>query len=124
MCLDTVREFQVKINPKEKEYVAWKIFILKKHRLRSIYFAKRKNYIENIWYKSSNRKIHYNKFHDYYSSGFHCFSNKKDAQDEQHKLLHGIAVIRKVFIRKITTTGEQGHVKVIVAKEMYIHSQV
>jgi hypothetical protein len=123
MSLVLIRKFSVKKDPKEKEYVGWKIFIVRNSGLRSLYFAKKRNYTENMWYKSSNMKVYYDNRGNYYSSGFHCFTTRREARREQKiESDHPTTVVRKVFIRKITATGEQNSCKVIIANEMYIPS--
>lgn len=128
MCLDKVQKFRVRKDLKEKEYYAWKIFILNSTGLRSPYFAKKIYRLENVWLKSHNRQLYYNNVFNSYTSGFHCYLTKRDALIEKSEIWdlddNTNTIIKKVLLRKIITTGLQSSKRVVVAKEIYIPSQV
>jgi hypothetical protein len=97
MCLNKI----YKIKPKQIKYV-YKVFEKFKDKYAGLYYGS-SPYELNTWYEASKCKI--KSLHgDMYKSGFHCFTNKKDAYSICH--LYGYTVV-KVEVLNITTIGKQ-----------------
>lgn len=129
---------------------AYKIFWFDGHSLRSPYRHTSAEYNFNQWYEDirndllqSKLERNYpdlggyqprNNFDDCYRSGFHCYTNLKDAKlafKGYHEIAGSLYILVKVKLKNVIVLGYEQYdgffkkkLDIIVAKNMFIYSDI
>ena len=79
----------------------------------------------NRWYEdTSSFLLDYNLYGETYPTGYHVYTNKKDALKRLSWLGFHNLEVHKVQIKDIVAIGEQHNVDVIVCKQMLIEKEI
>jgi hypothetical protein len=121
VCLDTIDK-----KTRKKVRYGYKVFDIYYDKIEGTHYSfdgcsfGNKPYELNKWYKSTDGLIYTEDDKDY-ETGFHIFTNKKDAKKWQSV---NCRVIFKVELKNIVASGKQESLKCVVAKEMRILKEV
>jgi len=125
MCLTTITQRIEK--PSKKATKAWKWFRKNsegKLELPYFYFIHPIPIIEGKWTKAIEQKL-YSATGEEYTSGFHCYTNKEQAENYHRN--DSTAVLIEVKVKEITTYGTQYLINicdVLVAKQILIPKSI
>lgn len=126
MCLNTITKRVEK--PSKKVTKAWKIFNIDPAtgQLKNYYLPHKPSPKQGFWMKAIEEEIYSNDSNEKYFSGFHCYTNKKQALAFHGNPLGRNIVLIEVKIKEITTYGTQWSwplCESIVARQMLVPRQ-